>query len=94
MAQQPGPALDQLGWYALPDSLFLIWKLDADQVRRLKVVEEDHETERSRLMADMELSIPQRDELLRKEATERRNDVRSVIGPRLTDDWYVRMRPR
>lgn len=91
LAQQPDPILAQAGWYPLPDSLFLIWKLDADQIRRLKVIEEDHEAERAKLMADMDLSIPARDERLRQQATERRNDVRSVIGGRLADDWYKRL---
>ena len=91
LAQQPDPVLAQAGWYPLPDSLFLIWKLDADQIRRLKVIEEDHEAERAKVMADMEISIPERDERLRKQAVERRNDVRSVIGGRFADDWYKRL---
>jgi hypothetical protein len=91
LAQQPDTILAQAGWYPLPDSLFLIWKLDADQIRRLKVVEEDHEAERAKVMADMELSIPERDERLRRQAAERRNDVRSVIGGRFADDWYMRL---
>ena len=45
------------GWDPLPDSLFLIWGLEQDQVRRIRVIEEDHDSLLAPLIATGSTSI-------------------------------------
>lgn len=87
MSAQETVDLPSYGWYDLPDSLFRRWKLDEDQVKRIRVIEEDYDTERSKLMADMRWSVVQRDARLRDMAAKRRDEVGHVINAEQFEEW-------
>ncbi len=78
------------GWDPLPDSLFLIWDLDRDQVRRLRVIEEDHDSARAEIQADQNLSADDKDRQLQDLARERRNEIRAVLQVKQFEDWERR----
>jgi|SRR5690606_27930847 len=78
------------GWDPLPDSLFLIWGLEQDQVRRLRVIEEDHDSARADIQADQGLSAEERDRQLRDLAMERRKEIRAVLQVKQFEDWERR----
>ncbi len=81
------------GWYPLPDSLYLIWQLDQDQVRRLKVIEEDHEVERSAIAADPTIPPQERMRQLEQLASVRRKEVKAVLQLKQFEDWERRFSP-
>ncbi len=80
------------GWDPLPDSLFLIWNLEQDQVRRLRVIEEDHEMERRDIMANKALNSQQQQEQLEKLAVQRRSEIKAVLQLKQFEDWARRSR--
>lgn len=86
-AQRTDPVLAEAGWNALPDSLFLRWKLEDDQVKRLLMIEEDYEAARSQLMNDRGLETNARSAALRKLADARRAEVKGVLQPEHYDEW-------
>ena len=89
-AQQADAVLAEAGWNALPDSLFLRWKLEDDQVKRLRVIEEDYDAERSKVLNDRSMSAGARDAAVRKLADARRAEVKGVLQPEHFDDWIKR----
>lgn len=92
-AQEPID-LPSYGWYDLPDSLFLRWKLTEDQVSRIRVIEEDYNEERATLMAESAVSQTQRDAELRALASKRRNELSYVLSKEDYSDWLSVMKPR
>jgi hypothetical protein len=82
--------LARIGWDPLPDSLFQAWGLNADQVRRLRVIEEDHDAERAQLMSQGSLDEATREQRLRQLATERRREIRAVLQVKQFEDWERR----
>lgn len=80
------------GWDALPDSLFQIWGLEGDQVRRLRVIEEDHNAERAEIMKDPSLSEQARTVRLEQLAGERRKEIKAVLQVKQFEDWERRSR--
>lgn len=78
------------GWDPLPDSLFMIWKLDQDQIQRLRVIEEDHNAEKATILAAKNISAEVRDQRLRSLAIERRNEIRAVLQLKQFEDWERR----
>ncbi len=78
------------GWYPLPDSLFLIWDLEQDQVRRLRVIEEDHNLDRAEILADQSLSPVSRDQRLEALAAQRRTEIKAVLQLKQFEDWERR----
>jgi hypothetical protein len=84
--------VDVPGWDPLPDSLHTIWKLDPDQVKRLRMIEEDHETEKAALLANKAISTDQRDQQLRELANARRNEIKAVLQLKQFEDWQRRCR--
>src|SRR5436190_1073102 len=91
-AQGTDTVLAKAGWNPMPDSLFLVWKLDDDQVRRLRVIEEDYDTERMKVMADKALTTGARDHALSGLADKRRKEVKGVLQPAQYEDWIGRTR--
>ncbi|MEO8591485.1 MAG: hypothetical protein ABI432_19040 [Flavobacteriales bacterium] len=89
-AQNADPVLARAGWDPLPDTLFLIWKLDSDQVRRLGIIEEDYDEERAKVMSDTALSTGARDAALHRFATDRRKEVKGVLRADQYKDWMAR----
>jgi hypothetical protein len=81
--------LARVGWFPLPDSLLNTWRLPSDQVRRLRVIEEDYNGERVKLMAETGVTDAQREERLRELAASRRNEIRAVLPMRQFDDWVA-----
>jgi hypothetical protein len=81
--------LARAGWFPLPDSLLNTWRLPSDQVRRLRVIEEDYNGERVKLMAETGVTDAQRGERLRELAASRRNEIRAVLPMRQFDDWLA-----
>lgn len=92
-AQEPID-LPGYGWYDLPDSLFLRWKLTEDQVKRIRVIEEDYNGERATLMSESAMSGSQRDAELRALANKRRNELSHVLSKENYSDWLSLMTPR
>ena len=80
------------GWDTLPDSLFQIWGLEGDQVRRLRVIEEDHNAERAQIMADASLTDEARTQRLEQLAAERRKEIKAVLQVKQFEDWERRSR--
>ncbi len=80
------------GWDPLPDSLHTIWKLDQDQVRRLRMIEEDHEAERVVILADKSMSSDLRDQRLKELASSRKNEIKAVLQVKQYEDWERRCR--
>lgn len=78
------------GWYPLPDSLFLIWDLEQDQVRRIRVIEEDHTVERAEVLANAAMSAQAKDQRLEQLATERRREIKAVLQIKQFEDWERR----
>jgi hypothetical protein len=78
------------GWYPLPDSLFQIWELEHDQVRRLRVIEEDHNTERAEILNMQGLGTTDRDKRLQQLASERRREIKAVLQVKQYEDWERR----
>jgi len=89
-AQQPSAVPVNAGWNSMPDSLFLEWKLEDDQVKRLRMIEEDYDTERNRVVSDTALPASGRDAALTRLAEERRNEVKGVLQPKHYADWIER----
>ena len=88
---QDEATLSRLGWYPLPDSLFKVWGLDRDQVRRLQAIEEDYAVDRSMLMRSA-LPEEERERRIRAMAADRSAEIRAVIHSRHFADWERRMR--
>lgn len=80
------------GWDPLPDSLFLIWALEEDQVRRLRVIEEDHEADRMAITTNKGLSDQQRQQQLEELAAQRRQEIKAVLQLKQFEDWERRSR--
>ena len=79
------------GWQMVPDSLFLIWHLDQDQIARLRVIEEDYDTERQHVAANMKTGTEQ-EARLRKLGASRMNEIKGVLGAEYFSDWQHRLR--
>lgn len=94
VAAQDTVLLTQVGWDPLPDSLVNAWRLPQDQVRRLRVIEEDYNGERSKLMSDASLSDGGREARMRELANQRREEIRAVLPMRQYDDWLAASRAR
>jgi hypothetical protein len=77
------------GWHPLPDSLFTVWRLESDQIRRLRVIEEDHNTERVTILSSA-LPATQKEAKLQELAGERRREIRAVLQVRQFEDWERR----
>ena len=80
------------GWDPLPDSLFQIWGLEGDQMRRLRVIEEDHNAERAEIMKDASLTDQARVQRLEQLAIERRKEIKAVLQVKQFEDWERRSR--
>lgn len=87
VAGQDAALLQRVGWDPLPDSMINTWRLPHDQVRRLRVIEEDFNTERAKVMAETGLTDAAREERLRELAGLRRKEIRAVLPMRQFDDW-------
>jgi hypothetical protein len=81
------------GWDPLPDSLFTFWRLETDQVRRLRVIEEDHSSERTRILADKRMPPAEKDRALQQLAVERRREIKAVLQLKQFEDWEKRYAP-
>ena len=90
LAQQSDAISADAEWNPLPDSLFLRWKLDVDQVKRLRMIEEDYEADRSAVVNDRGMSEAARDAAVRQLANARRNEVKGVLRAEHYDDWIRR----
>lgn len=89
---QESDVLSRTGWDPLPDTLFLIWKLDTDQIKRVGMIEEDYDAERARLMSDTTLSDKNRDARSRTMAAGRRKELQGVLTAEPYKDWMARSR--
>ncbi len=90
-AQDAG-LMAHVGWDPLPDSLYLAWDLPADQIRRLRVIEEDYNAELAKVMADVSFTDVARESRLRTLAQARLNEVRGVLPMRQYDAWQDMIR--
>lgn len=91
IATQAQGTSDLHPWEPLPDSLFLIWHLDKDQIARLRVIEEDYVTERGNATNDTRLSPAQRQERLKRLGDSRREEIKGVLQTEYYIDWQRRM---
>ena len=80
------------GWEILPDSLFLIWHLDQDQITRLRVIEEDYDTERQHVAANVKVDEAGKAARLRKLGIARLDEIEGVLGGEYFSDWRDRIR--
>lgn len=80
------------GWEVLPDSLFLIWHLDQDQITRLHVIEEDYDTERQHVAADTKVDAAEKKARLQKLGTARLHEIEGVLGQEYFSDWQRHVR--
>lgn len=87
VAGQDAALLQRVGWDPLPDSMINTWRLPHDQVRRLRVIEEDFNTERAKVMSETGLTDAALEERLRELAGLRRKEIRAVLPMRQFDDW-------
>lgn len=76
-AQSPS---DVLGWELLPDSLMQVWHLDKDQIRRIKVIEEDYATEREELWSTPDSDDREKELRERKLGESRMAEIKGVLG--------------
>ncbi|MEZ4806838.1 MAG: hypothetical protein R2815_05115 [Flavobacteriales bacterium] len=89
-AQQHDELLIDVGWYPVPDSLALIWKLDDDQVYRLRVLGTDLDKRLAELLADPALTEGERQRTLRGLAATRRSEIERVLRTEQFEDWLRR----
>jgi hypothetical protein len=82
---------DVHGWEVVPDSLFLIWHLDQDQIKRLRVIETDYDTERQHVAVNTKADAAAKDARLRKLGKARLNEIKGVLGTEYFSDWRKRM---
>ena len=79
------------GWEVLPDSLFLIWHLDQDQIHRLRVIEADYKTEWQHIAADTRTDAADKEAHLRKLGASRMDEIEGVLGGEYFSDWRDRL---
>lgn len=96
ISAQDTALLSRVGWDPLPDSLMMTWGLPQDQVRRLRVIEEDYRAELRKAMAEAPRSEADRDARLRSLAQARKSEIRGVLTMRQYDAWqdFVRRHSR
>lgn len=92
IASQAQGTSDPYRWESLPDSLFLIWHLDKDQIDRLRVIEEDYTTERGNVTNDTRLSTAQQQQRLKQLGDSRREEIKGVLQTEYYIDWQRRMK--
>ncbi|MBP6698960.1 MAG: hypothetical protein KA175_15170 [Flavobacteriales bacterium] len=90
-AQSPQD-LARMGWEPLSDSLYLVWNLSTDQIKRIAMIEDDYEVERTALVSDPKLSEAVRDTRLRALANARRKEIKGVLKAEQYEDWQKRTR--
>lgn len=82
-------ANDIPGWEILPDSLMQIWHLDADQVRRIKVIEEDYSTERDEVWGTPNLEEQDKVQQLGRLGVARMEELKGVLGSTHFGSWQL-----
>ncbi|MEO8734654.1 MAG: hypothetical protein ABI373_10020 [Flavobacteriales bacterium] len=78
------------GWEVVPDSLFLIWHIDQDQVKRLHVIEEDYDTERQHVASSAKTDA-EKEARLQKLGASRLKEMKGVLGADHFSDWQRRI---
>ena len=68
------------GWQMLADSLMQLWHLDKDQVRRIKVIEEDYSTERDEIWGTPQMEEEEKVQQLGKLGVARMEEIKGVLG--------------
>src|SRR5690606_38586177 len=68
------------GWHPLPDSLMQIWHLDKDQVRRIKVIQEDYAAERKEVWGTPNMEETEKVRALARLGTARMEEIKGVLG--------------
>ncbi len=80
------------GWNILPDSLMQLWHLDKDQVRRIKVIEEDYSTERNEIWGTPQMEEEEKIQLLGKLGIARMEEIKGVLGAIHYASWQQVLR--
>jgi|GEM_PF-2102984 len=75
------------GWHILPDSLMQIWHLDKDQVRRIKVIQEDYAAERKEVWSTPNMVDTEKTRALTRLGTARMEEIKGVLGTANYGRW-------
>lgn len=75
------------GWHPLSDSLMQIWHLDKDQMRRIKVIQEDYATERKEIWGTPNMEDAEKVRTLTRLGTARMEEIRGVLGTANYERW-------
>ena len=86
-SSQAQVTVDIPGWNVVPDSLMQIWHLGKDQMRRIKVIEEDYSTERDEVWSTPDVDDQEKTRRLMKLGEARMGEIKGVLGTTSFDLW-------